>query len=48
VQVGTATFANPLAPLQVLEGLERYCCERGLSSVCELIGAGRAKSASPR
>jgi dihydroorotate dehydrogenase (NAD+) catalytic subunit len=48
VQVGTATFANPLAPLQVLEGLERYCCERGLSSVCELVGAGRAKAGAPR
>jgi dihydroorotate dehydrogenase (NAD+) catalytic subunit len=42
VEVGTATFANPLAPLEVLEGLERYCCERGVSQICELIGAGRS------
>jgi dihydroorotate dehydrogenase (NAD+) catalytic subunit len=48
VQVGTATFANPLAPLQVLEGLERYCCDRGLGNVCELVGAGRAKTGAPR
>ena len=44
VQVGTATFANPLAPLEVLEGLERYCCERGLAGVNELTGAGRLKA----
>jgi dihydroorotate dehydrogenase (NAD+) catalytic subunit len=48
VQVGTATFANPLAPLQVLEGIERYCCERGASSVCELVGSGRAKAGAGR
>jgi dihydroorotate dehydrogenase (NAD+) catalytic subunit len=48
VQVGTATFANPLAPLQVLEGLERYCCERDLTSVCDLVGAGRARTGAPR
>jgi dihydroorotate dehydrogenase (NAD+) catalytic subunit len=45
VQVGTATFSNPLAPLQVLEGIERFCCERGVANVCELVGAGRAKAA---
>jgi dihydroorotate dehydrogenase (NAD+) catalytic subunit len=45
VQVGTATFSNPLAPLQVLEGIERFCCERGAANVCELVGAGRAKAA---
>ena len=44
VQVGTATFANPLAPIEVLEGLERYCQERGVSNICELVGAGRAKA----
>ena len=47
VQVGTATFANPMAPLQVLEGIERYCLERGLADVCELVGAGRAVKAAP-
>ena len=41
VQVGTATFANPLAPLEVLEGIERYCCERGVRELKELVGAGR-------
>jgi dihydroorotate dehydrogenase (NAD+) catalytic subunit len=44
VQVGTATFANPLAPIEVLDGLERYCCERGIANVRELVGAGRARA----
>jgi dihydroorotate dehydrogenase (NAD+) catalytic subunit len=41
IQVGTATFANPLAPMQVLEGIKRYCLSREVCDVRELIGAGR-------
>ena len=48
VQVGTATFVNPLAPLQVLEGLERYCCDEGLADVRELVGAGRARTGATK
>ncbi len=44
VQVGTATFANPLAPIQVLDGLECYCCEHGVSDIGDLVGAGRVKA----
>ena len=42
VQIGTATFANPLAPMDVLEGIEAYCRARGIDDVCRLVGAGRA------
>ena len=42
VQVGTATFADPLAPIKVVEGLARYVRESGLSSVREIIGAAQA------
>ena len=41
VQVGTATFANPLAPIEVLEGIERYCLDHGVADVRELIGAAQ-------
>ena len=41
IQVGTATFANPLAPLQVLEGIRRYCFSREVFDVRDLVGAGR-------
>jgi dihydroorotate dehydrogenase (NAD+) catalytic subunit len=42
VQVGTATFANPLAPLEVLEGIEAFCRQREVGELSELVGAGRA------
>ena len=39
VQVGTATFANPRACLDVLEGIETFMTDTGVESVGELIGA---------
>jgi dihydroorotate dehydrogenase (NAD+) catalytic subunit len=41
VQVGTATFTNPRAPLDVLEGIERFMANAGVSDVRELIGVAR-------
>jgi dihydroorotate dehydrogenase (NAD+) catalytic subunit len=41
VQVGTATFANPRAPLEVLEGLRAYLAAEAIEDVRELIGAAR-------
>ena len=38
VQVGTATFADPLAPIKVLEGLASYVREHGLASIRDIIG----------
>lgn len=38
VQVGTATFANPRAPLDVLEGMEAWLAVNGVSDVHEIIG----------
>ena len=43
VQVGTATFRNPRAPLDVLEGLEAFMREHGVEDVRELTGAARPK-----
>lgn len=42
VQVGTATFRNPNAPIEVLDGVERYLRNEGVSDVREIIGAARA------
>jgi dihydroorotate dehydrogenase (NAD+) catalytic subunit len=39
VQVGTATFTNPRACLDVLEGIEAFMQETGVENVGELIGA---------
>ena len=47
VQVGTATFVNPLAPVQVIDGIEAFCRQRGVADVTQLIGAGRANQPAP-
>ena len=41
VQVGTATFANPRAPLDVLEGLEAWLEAHGVADVREIIGGAQ-------
>jgi dihydroorotate dehydrogenase (NAD+) catalytic subunit len=43
VQVGTATFRNPLAPLEVLDGIERYLRDEGIHDVRQIIGAARGE-----
>ena len=42
VQVGTATFRNPNAPIEMLDGVERYLRDEGVSDVREIIGAARS------
>lgn len=39
VQVGTANFVNPRATMEILDGLERYMDDRGVSGIGELIGS---------
>ena len=38
VSVGAANFANPMAPLEVLEGIERYCEEKGIEDINDIVG----------
>lgn len=45
VEVGTATFRDPRAPLRVLRGLERWCRRHGVASVREVVGAVHHASA---
>lgn len=42
IQVGTANFHDPKAPLNVLNGLSRFLEKRGLSSVRDLVGKVKA------
>lgn len=44
VQVGTATFINPRAPLDILEGIERWLAAEGVVDVREIVGAARTAS----
>ncbi len=41
VAVGTAIFADPAAPLKVIEGLERWMDDHSIASVSELTGSVR-------
>ena len=45
VQVGTATFADPRAPLVVLAALERELERAGFGSAAEAVGAANAPAA---
>lgn len=38
VQVGTANFVDPRAPIQVLRGVEDWCNQHGVASTAELVG----------
>ncbi len=41
VQVGSASFINPRAPLDVLEGIEGFMAEEGIGDLTEIIGVAR-------
>lgn len=41
VQVGTATFVNPRATIDVLQGMERFLEEEGVDDIRHLVGAAR-------
>ena len=38
VQVGTASFVNPRATLDILEGMKGFCQERGITRIEDIIG----------
>jgi dihydroorotate dehydrogenase (NAD+) catalytic subunit len=38
LQVGTANFVNPRSTLEIIEGLNSYCIEKGISNINEIIG----------
>jgi len=41
VQVGSATFSNPRASLDVLEGIEEFMQKEGIKKLSEIIGVAR-------
>ena len=41
IQVGTASFANPQAPLDILQGIEQFMEKERIASLTDLIGAAR-------
>jgi len=41
IAVGTANFVEPRATIDIVEGLERFCVQLGVSKLSELIGVAR-------
>ncbi len=41
VQVGTANYLNPMAAVEVAEGVERYAADHGFARVADLVGTLR-------
>jgi dihydroorotate dehydrogenase (NAD+) catalytic subunit len=41
IQVGTASFTNPHAPIEILEGIMNFMVEQGIEDMGQLIGAAR-------
>ncbi len=41
IQVGSVSFTNPHAPLDVLEGIEQFMEKEGIEDIAELIGAAQ-------
>ncbi|MBI4267450.1 MAG: dihydroorotate dehydrogenase, partial [Chloroflexi bacterium] len=41
IEVGTAGFNNPRAPLDILEGIQRFMLKEGIESLGEIRGAAR-------
>ena len=46
IQVGSATYSNPRASLDVLEGITRFMEKEGIKGLGEIIGAARKKKKS--
>ncbi len=42
IQVGMASFTNPRAPLDVLEGIKQFMKKEGIKDINELIGVARS------
>jgi dihydroorotate dehydrogenase (NAD+) catalytic subunit len=41
VQVGTATFTNPRAPLEILQGIEEFMAKEGVRRLSEIVGVAK-------
>ncbi len=39
VSLGTGLFGNPILPLEIKRGLEKYCIENNIDNISEIVGA---------
>ena len=38
VQIGTANFINPCTTVEIIDGLEKFCREKNISAIRQIIG----------
>lgn len=38
VQVGAAIFSNPYAPIEIIDGMNKWCNDNGVKSITEIVG----------
>ena len=38
IQIGAAIFNNPYAPIEIVNGLEKYCDDNGIKNISEIVG----------
>lgn len=38
IQIGAAIFADPYAPVKIVDGLEQYCIDNGIANISEIMG----------
>ena len=38
-QVGAALFSDPMAPLEIIDGLNRYLDENNIKNVSDIVGS---------
>ncbi|MGL4947533.1 MAG: dihydroorotate dehydrogenase [Cetobacterium sp.] len=43
VSLGTGLFTNPILPVEIKDGLEKFCEENGIDNIGEIVGAAHTK-----
>ena len=38
VQVGAAIFADPYAPVKIIDGMQKFCEDKGINNISEIVG----------
>lgn len=38
IQIGAAIFSNPYAPIEIVDGLAKYCDDNGIKNISEIVG----------
>ena len=38
VQVGAAIFADPFAPVKIIDGMQKFCEDKGINNISEIVG----------